>query len=309
MKRCFIKPIYLLILIIFFFSCGSAKKDTMSLKIGLMPAVDSAPMFIAEKKGYFEKNGLDIEIKIYTNAQNRQSALQTDSIDGAMTDLIAAAINVSGGFNIKATMTTNGMFPVLARPEKVNAKNIKLGLMEVSVSNYLADTWLSDNYTIEKVYVNEIPVRLEAVVSGKLDMGIFPEPIASIGEMKGLKKIIYEYESGYCPDVMVFTEKALRRKKEAITAYHTAYNMAVEDINKNKDEARTILVESIPNVENSIKNKITLPTYTKARLPENSYLQDIISWTVEVVDGRLDVTPQDIIDRRFVNTKSISAFK
>ena len=42
-----------------------------------MPAVDTAPILIAEKKGYFEETGIDVEIEIYTNAQNRQSALQS----------------------------------------------------------------------------------------------------------------------------------------------------------------------------------------------------------------------------------------
>ena len=47
-------------------SCGKDNKDEAkendTLKIGLMPAVDTAPILIAEKNGYFKELGLDVEI-------------------------------------------------------------------------------------------------------------------------------------------------------------------------------------------------------------------------------------------------------
>jgi ABC-type nitrate/sulfonate/bicarbonate transport system substrate-binding protein len=127
------------------------------LKVGLMPAVDSAPVLLAEKNGYFQELGLDVELQIFNNPQDRQSALQTHNIDGTITDLIAVAVNVDGGFDIKATTTTNGVFPVLLKEGADQKKEIKVGMMEVSVTNFLIDEWLGDEYIIEKVYINDIP--------------------------------------------------------------------------------------------------------------------------------------------------------
>ncbi len=162
-------------------------EDT-TLKIGLMPAVDTAPILIAEKNGYFEEAGINVEIEIYTNAQNRQSALQSNAIDGAMTDFIAVATNVDGGFDIKATTMTDGMFPVLENEGATDKKEIKVGMMEVSVSNYLIDKWLGDKYNVEKVFINEIPARLAALKSGEVDMSLFPEPVASNRRVTRFKK-------------------------------------------------------------------------------------------------------------------------
>jgi len=125
-----------------------------SLKVGLMPAVDAAPMLIAEKKGYLRELGLDVELIVFNNAQDRQSALQTNSIDGAMTDLIAVATNVNGGFDIRATTITSGMFPVLVKEGYTEKKDIKVAMMEVSVTNFLIDEWLGNDYNIEKVFIN-----------------------------------------------------------------------------------------------------------------------------------------------------------
>ncbi len=92
-----------------------------------MPAVDAAPLLLAEKNGYFTGLGLQVELLIFNNAQDRQSALQTQAIDGAVTDLIAVAANVDGGFDIKATAMTNGVFPVLLKEGAEAKKNIKVG--------------------------------------------------------------------------------------------------------------------------------------------------------------------------------------
>lgn len=275
-------------------------EENRTLKIGLMPAVDTAPILIAEKNGYFKDAGINVEIEIYSNAQNRQSALQSYQIDGAMTDFIAVATNVDGGFDIKATTMTDGMFPVLSNGDVSGKKDIKVGMMEVSVSNYLIDKWLGKDYNIEKVFINEIPARLAAIQSGELDMGLFPEPVASNGELKGLKKNLYGMDDEFSPDCLVFTGKAIAEKEKAIKAFHEAYNKAVDEINKNPQIARDILVEKIPNTNPEVKDIMVLPTYKKAAVPSDEYLQSIIDWTSKTLNKDLTVKPEALLEGKFV---------
>jgi len=271
----------------------------LSLKVGLMPAVDAAPMLIAESKGYFKELGLDVELIIFNNAQDRQSALQTGSIDGAMTDLLAVATNVNGGFDIKATTITSGMFPVLVKQGYVEKKDIKVAMMEVSVTNFLIDEWLGKDYNIEKVFINEIPARLEMIKSGNVDMGLFPEPVASMGALDGLEKRIYDPKDGHCPDVLAFIPKALSEKAEAIELFHKAYDKAVEDINKDENIAREILIEKLA-LKPEIKDSMILPEYTKTYLPDNEYLEKIISWVEDVLKKDMNIEPEDLVERKFV---------
>ena len=278
----------------------NSKEEGLSLSIGLMPAVDTAPILLAQKKGYFDELGLKVDVEIYTNAENRQSALQANAIDGAMTDIIALATNVNGGFDIKATMMTDGMFPILIGKGASEKKDIKVGVMEVSVSNFLIDEWLSADYNIEKVYINEIPARLAAIESGEVDMGLFPEPVASNGELKGLEKKVYETKDGINPDVMVFTGKALSEKENAIRLFHEGYNKAVEDINNDNTEALEILMEKIPNINPEAKDLIVLPEYRKASLPDDEYITKIINWTSEALKKDLEVKASDLVQRNFI---------
>lgn len=280
---------------------SNAPEETLSLKIGVMPAVDTAPIYLAEEKGYFDELGLDLTIELFNNAGDRQTALQTYAIDGAMTDLIAVATNINGGFDLKATTLTDGVFPVLVRAGYEETPEIKVAMMEVSVSNFLIDEWLGDDYTIEKVFINDIPARLEMIKSGQVDMGLFPEPMASNGAANGsLEKRIYTPEDGICPNVMAFTDKALTEKEEAIARFHEGYNKAAQDLMENPDEARTLLIEKL-NLNPAIQDDIILPTYSLAHLPEEAYIQKIMDWSSETLNQELNLVPSNLIEGKFVN--------
>ncbi len=264
-----------------------------------MPAVDTAPIFLAQKNGWFAEEGVEVSIELFTNAQDRQSALQAGTLDAIMTDLVAVAVNTSAGFNLRATTLTDGMFPILVHPESRDKKTVSVGMMEVSVSNFLASQWLKD-YEVKKVFINAIPARLEAVASGSIDMGVFPEPVASAGAAKGLEKRIFPPAGGFSPDVMAFTGKALSEKTSSIQAFHRAYNKAVRQIQANPDMARNILVESIPRLNPALKDAMELPEYHLARLPDSTYLKGIIDWTASITGAPLKTSPDKMTDRRFV---------
>lgn len=280
-------------------NAGVAEEDA-TLKLGLMPAVDAAPVLIAEKNGYFKEAGITVDVEIYTNAQNRQSALQSGEIDGAITDFVALATNVSGGFDIKATSMTDGSFPILSNEGATDKKDIKVAMMEVSVTNYLVDKWLGADYNIEKVFINEIPARLAALGSNEVDMGIFPEPVASNGELQGFVKNVYGAEDEYSMECFVFTGKAMEEKPNTIKAFHEAYNKAVDDINENPEIARDILIENIPNTNPEVKDIMALPTYHKTALPSEEFLQEVIDWTADTMGKELNVKPADLVEEKFI---------
>ncbi len=306
MKKLLPAVFIIVLLLTIFVACGAdgtddASKEAVSaLSVGLMPAVDSAPILLAAERGYFEQEGVEVELEIYTNAQNRQSALQSGKLDGAITDLVALTTNVAGDFDIKATTLTSGMFIVLAREGSMEEQRVTVGTMEVSVTNYLLDRWMKGRYNMDKVYINEIPLRLEALAGGKLDMGIFPEPLASVGASKGLEKLDFAPPEGYWPDALVFTKHARTEKRAAVEAFHRAYNTAVEAVYEEEATARSILVEKIPQLQPDIRDALTMPDYRRAFLPEDEYLQSIIDWTGKTVDRSLEVSAEDLVDRSFV---------
>ena len=270
------------------------------LKVGMMSAVDSAPFYHALQEGYFTQEGVDVELILFTNGQNRQTALQTGQVDGAMTDLVALITQTDSDFALTGTLSTDGDFPLLAKGSLDGKKSVTAGTMEISVTNYLLEQYLASTHEIEKVYINEIPARLEAVVSGQLDTGIFPEPFASIGALRGLEKIVFEGIPSESLNIIAFTKSAIAGKESAIRKFHIAYGQAVADLQRNPELARDVLMATIPNLPPAVRDTMHLPEYHAPRLPSDGFTKEIIAWTGTITGREYVLEPSAMLDPRFV---------
>ncbi|MEU8251540.1 ABC transporter substrate-binding protein [Nonomuraea sp. NPDC048916] len=60
------------------------------IKVGVMPSADSAPLFVAQAKGYFEQEGLTVEPVMVTGAAASLPPLKSGLLDLAQTDYVSA---------------------------------------------------------------------------------------------------------------------------------------------------------------------------------------------------------------------------
>lgn len=292
------KCIILLVAVLVLGGCGQKPSPSQVLKVGVMPAVDSLPIFVADQMGIFEDLGLDIEVEVYTNAMDRQSALQAGGLDGAMTDVIGLVNNVHNGFDIKVTTSTDGVFPILYNSKNTSKETLVAGMMEVSVTNYLSDEFLKD-VTFTKEYITDLPARLEMISKGSLDLAVIPEPMASMGALNGLDKYVMELNDAYSPEVMVFNQKAIDSKNKELKLFHQGYNLALETIENDPSAARQLLVDTLA-LNPAILDDFVLPTYNKVRVPSQEYIQKIIDWNNQVLGTDIELDYSKLVDGQFV---------
>ncbi|MGL5151692.1 MAG: ABC transporter substrate-binding protein [Clostridium sp.] len=274
------------------------KEENKVIRLGVMSASDSAPILLAQEKGYFKEEGVDLELEIFTNGATKQSSIQAGELDAAMLSIIQFLNNSKAGLNAKITTTTDGMFPIVVSKNFEEKKDVKVGLMEVSVTNYLADKYLND-YNVEKVFINEMPVRMQMLMENKIDMAVLPEPLASNAQLKGLQKRVYGSKDDFTPNAIVFTDDFIKNNPNTVKGFHNAYNKAVDDIMKNPDEAKDVLISKL-ELNPKVKEVMELPTYHKTRIPTKEFLDDIETWTEQLQGSTLDLKYDDIISKEFV---------
>lgn len=275
------------------------KEENNKIRLGVMSASDSAPILLAQEKGYFEEEGVDLALEVFTNGATKQSSIQAGELDAAMLSMIQFLNNVNGGLKAKITTTTDGMFPVVLSKDYEEKKDVKVGLMEVSVTNFLADQYLKD-YNMEKVYINEMPVRMQMLMENKLDMAVLPEPLASNAELKGLTKRVYGEPDDFTPNAIVFTDEFIESNPNTVKGFHNAYNKAVEDIIKNPEEAKDILINKL-ELNPQIKDLIVLPTYHKTRIPNADYINTVKDWTEKLQGTTLNIEYNNIVSKDFTS--------
>lgn len=293
-----------LLLVVLFVSVNCKKEKGSSevdkLTVGMMSAVDSIPFYVALEKQYFQQEGVDVELILFTNAQHRQTALQTEQVDGAMTDLVALVTHSSSDFSLKGTLSTDGVFPLLVQENALEKDRLAIGTMEISVTNYVLEKYLADEKKLDKVYINEIPARLEAIIAGQLDGGIFPEPFASVGQLRGLKKLVFPDIPRQSLNIIAFTEKAIKDKNNAISKFHKAYAKAIVNLNENPNLAFDTMATFIPNYSDEINSVVTLPLFNTPQLPDDSFIEEIKRWTESVTRTSYPKEAGSIVDRSFI---------
>lgn len=266
---------------------GSNKQNLQPITIGLMPDTDSVPFIIAQEKGYFKEEGLEVNLQQYKSAMDRDSALQSGNLDGAVSDILAVAFAKSGGFDVKVTSFTDGSYKLIASKDS-GIQDVKgLAGKDVSVSRntiieYVTDQILAkenmDGDSINKVIIPQIPTRLEMLQNGKLAAATLPEPMASIAVHNGCKYVTGADELGINPGVIMFTAKATDSKKAEIQAMYRAYNKAVAYLNQADRSEYIDLVIEKGGFPPAAKDALKLPKYHEAALPKERDVMDCLSW-------------------------------
>ena len=236
-------------------SAGSGKMQELS--IGLMPDTDSLPFLIAEEKGYFADEGVKVDLKPFKSAMDRDSAMQSGHLDGAVSDMLAAAF-VKGlrGKDVSVSRNT---------------------IIEYVTDEILAKDGLKGD-DINKVIIPQIPTRLEMLQNGKLAAATLPEPMASIAIYNGGRLLKSSDDLGINPGVILFTDKATKDKQKEIQAMYRAYNRAVDYLNSAPREEYIDFVIEKAGFPPAAKEALKLPTYHKAALPKEQDVTDCIKW-------------------------------
>lgn len=270
--------------------CGGqqeAKKDLQPLTIGLMPDTDSLPFIIAQEKGYFKEEGLEVNIQQYKSAMDRDSALQSGNLDGAISDMLAVAFAKDGGFNVKVTSFTDGSYKLIASKQSGAKSVADLKGQDVAVSRntiieYVTDQILAKENlpedSINKVIIPQIPTRLEMLQNGKLAAATLPEPMASIAVHNGCTFVTGSDELGINPGVIMFTAKTTNDRRAEIAAMYRAYNKAVDYLNNTPREEYIDLIVEKGGFPPTAKEALKLPEYHHATLPKESDVVDCVKW-------------------------------
>jgi NitT/TauT family transport system substrate-binding protein len=80
---------------------NASAQTSLKAKVGVLRLSSSAPVFIAQDKGYFKDAGLDIELKFFDAAQPIAVAVTSGDVDFGVTAFTAGLYNLAGKGTLK----------------------------------------------------------------------------------------------------------------------------------------------------------------------------------------------------------------
>ena len=293
MKKRLLMTALTLIMSISVVGCSTSPQEKINnqplkhITIGVMPDLDSLPIIIAAHNEYFKEEGMDVKIEHFKSASDRDTALQTGKIHGAISDMLSVVFFNDNGFDIKITSKTDGSFKLISgknsgitKVEQSTGKSI--GISKNTIIEYLTDRILEtskvDVNSTQKVAIPKIPTRLEMLNSGKIDMATLPEPLASSALADGGKVLSSSDKLGINPGVMIFTKDAVISNPEEIKAFYRAYNKAVKFLKEEKVESYIDFVIKDSGFPDTVKSTLTLPDFSMAQMPSEKELSEVMNW-------------------------------
>ena len=251
-----------------------AYAELATVRVGIIQAVSDAPFFIAEKKGYFEREGIKVQFVVL---KDMIPSLATGQIDVAGISTSASLFNAAArGMDMKivadkgSTPPGYGYQPILVRKDLVASGKVKSfadfkGLKVAGFNNGSASmSTLSDALAKGGLKLADVNVvymafaqHVLALSSGAVDASITTEPSASEAVKRGVA-VRFASDDGIYPNhqlaVVLYGGDFVKKQADAGRRFMRAYVRAAREYNDalkdgklagaNAAEVITILTEN-----------------------------------------------------------------
>ena len=266
---------------------GCNKKEVLdyTIKFGTLPAESAIPIIIAKEKGFYEKEGVNVELVPFNSPNDRNVAVQTGNIDAIIGDIMTSLTFHEAGIGMKITSDINEDFKLLTSPnsgidtfEKLHNKNVSI--VPNFVLEYIMDEMAKKNGIEYKVVsIPSFTARFEALMADEIDGVIFTEPQATLWAANGAYILATSKEYGIKAGTILFNEKTLDSHAGEIKAFYKAYNAAVEYMNTtDPSEYSPILTPyGFPEaIQGYLSSGVK---YTKAQKMTEETFTSVLEWT------------------------------
>src|ERR1700761_2294068 len=153
---------------------GTARaEDALKAKVGVLRLSSSAPVFIAQDKGYFKDAGLDVELKFFDAAQPVAVATASGDVDFGATAFTAGLYNLAGkgvlkviggmsrekaGYPLIGYFASNNAYAAgLKTPKDLAGKRV--AVTQVGSSFHYSIGLLADKYGFKLSDVKVVPLQ------------------------------------------------------------------------------------------------------------------------------------------------------
>jgi NitT/TauT family transport system substrate-binding protein len=292
-------------------SAVSAQEPEPDLKIALLPVLNTLPFYVAQAEGFYEDEGVSVEIVPFDSARDQQIAVTAGEVDGLNTDMVVAALlNLGGPVRVvRADPPAVPFFAIVAGKDSGietldDLKGVEIAISANSVIEYLTTELLRGaGFTDDEIVyieVPQIPVRVELLGQGQIKAATLPEPLTTLAtQLQGGTLLADDSAAAFVPTVIVFRQQTLDDKPEAVMAFLRAYERAVAALNTDPDAYREVLNANI-RVPEPLQATYPVPTFFAARVPDADQVALVSDWMVE--RGLLEdaIVYDDFVDGAFL---------
>ena len=264
-----------------------------TIRVALLPVLDVLPMVVAQEEGLYEKHGLIVEIIPVSSAPERDQLIASGQTDAIMNELTSVMflnqekIQVQAVRYARTATADQALFSIMAGKDSgitdvMGLKDQPIGISQGTVIEYLTDRLLTaeglTSADINYVTVPKIPDRMSLLSSGELKAATLPEPFVTLSKQEGAFTVLDDTaHPEYSFSIITFTKSFIDSNPDAVKAFLSAVEEAVEMINKDPQQYANVMVEQ-KMVPAPLAETFKVPTYPTKGVPSEAQFQDVLDW-------------------------------
>ncbi|MEW5721916.1 MAG: MetQ/NlpA family ABC transporter substrate-binding protein [Thermodesulfobacteriota bacterium] len=266
-----------------------------ALTVGVLPVVDTLPLWVAQENGLFEKQGLSVQLVSFQSALERDAALQAGRLDGCFGDIMATVLLISAGQDLGIVTTAfhttpaSRMFGLAVAPGSgltglEGLKGSPVAISRATIIEYLLDRLLAaqglgPDY-VAKQEIKKIPLRLQMLLADQIPAALLPEPLLTLAETKGAKVLLDDRVLDVSLTVIALRRSLGQGGDGPAARFREAYGQAVEQINRAPESFKPLMVART-NFPEPVRDQYRMPVFPPVGLPSGDDIADVLSWLRE----------------------------
>ena len=291
------KVIFIMILITTLTTaCGTASPkpaEMPTLKIALLPIIDTLPMYVAQQEGLFTKTGVKVEFIPVASAPERDQLIASGQADGMINETLSTFFFDKDKtqvqivrYALRPTEKAPHFFILASAKSGITTvdqlKGVEVGVSQGTIIEYVNYRLLEQNGLtadeIKTIAVPKIPDRLALLSSGELSAAVLPDPSAALAIQQGAKVVVDDAAyPQYGFSVISFRKAVIDQDPGAIRSFLAAMEQATQLINANPKNYTSILSDQ-KLVPAPLLDAYSVPPYPTAGIPTEAEWNDALTW-------------------------------
>jgi len=313
------KRFRVMLLLVLVLSVVAPRASSAKIVVGLSSVnVAFLPVYVAEDRGFFKDEGLDVLLVLFNAGSTNLQALIGGDVQIMGSAFVETLGGRAAGFDVKNFWGVCNIMPfqLYSQPDFKSMKQAKGKRFAISRFGSLTDfltraTLRHFNLSEKEVTILQIgstPARFAALQAKGVDASIVWFPVTEIAKAQGYNKLLdlKEVFPEWPYETFAAREGYLAKEKDQVTKFLRAYQRAVKFTYENKDEAVRIMKKHV-----KLDPAYAPSGYDEYRdsFPLNGQIAEKVIPVVieqEFEGGRLKkkVTVDDMIDRSFMKSFS-----
>ncbi|MCX5243330.1 ABC transporter substrate-binding protein [Streptomyces prunicolor] len=261
-------------------SDSSSSGGATQVKVGVIPIVDVAPLYLGQKKGFFTKRGIDLKMVTAQGGAAIVPGVVSGQFQFGFSNVTSLMLAQTKGVPIKSVVNgvaSNGKIgadvtgvAVKKNSSIKSAKDLVGKKVAVNTLQNIGDTTVRESVRKaggdpSKVKFVEMPFDQmpAALDGGQVDAAWMAEPALTIARSQGARVVASPFAETD-PKLTVATyftsTKLLKQKPDLVKKFTAAMTESLEYASQHPDEARQILT-SYTKISGTVLQKLSLPSW------------------------------------------------